>query len=47
MLLKNKKDLTTPMSIHVVIEKRSEGHRINYMQVFAVCEPLAILNHCP
>jgi hypothetical protein len=37
MILKNNKNLTIPMSIRVVIKEGSEGHRISFMQVFAVC----------
>jgi hypothetical protein len=36
MILKNNKNLTIPMGIRVVTKEGSQGHRISFMQVFAV-----------
>jgi hypothetical protein len=38
LLKKNDKRLTMPMSIRVIAEEGPPGHRISYMQVFAVCQ---------
>ena len=42
MILKDNKNLTIPMSIRVVIEEGPQGHRISYMQVFAVSASMHI-----